>query len=99
MDVTITNLDGFSERVRLPNASEYVADDAHYREEWTGVVVTGIWTGPRSGRRFLRTHSIWQNRKTHGIVGTVYEEVDEERYLSLCDKVGIEPTNVTPTEV
>lgn len=94
--VTITNLHGEAERVTLPHP-HYHRVSSGRREDETGVWIEAIYSGPRTGRKFVRTYSIWDagNGRT---VGTTYREMDESEYLRLCERVGTEPVNVEETE-
>jgi hypothetical protein len=68
------------------------------REIQTGVTLEALYRGPRTGRMFARSYSIWDDG--HGRnTGTIYRELDMSEYLRLCDKADIEPVNVTPIEV
>ena len=94
---TITNLDGESERVSLP--TPHFTHHTHGQENLsTGVWLTGLYSGPRSGRKFARTWSIWQKRVGYGVVGETYFELGEAEYLHYCNVVGTEPINVAVTE-
>ena len=96
--VTITNLHGENERVAMP-APHYTAE-ARGQEDYTGVWITGLYSGSRTGRKFIRTHSIWERSPGDGRnVGTTYRELSESDYLSSCARVGCEPEHVAPTEV
>ena len=93
--VTIHSYSGECERVTLPTP--------HWtgkREIQTGVTLEALYRGPRTGRMFSRSYSIWADRSNNGAnVGTQYQEIDLDQYLMLCDKVDTDPINVTPTEV
>jgi len=87
---TITNLHGQSERVSLPQP--------HWVPEWagdgpqiaTGVKLCALYSGPRTGRKYAHTHSIWQDRRTGSIVGEEYCELDPDTYLTYCQLAGCE---------
>lgn len=86
--VIITNLKDEREYVTLPRP--------HWtgqRETSTGITTEALYVGPRTGRRFVRTHSIWQQRgwNARGVVGTTYREIDLDTYLAFCEKVGCDP--------
>ena len=100
MNVTITNNMGDRERVSLPSVAEYDDECTRGRtENWTGCWITGLWTGPRSGRHIGRSYSIWGDRQGIGIIGTTYRELDESEYLEWCAQLGIEPQKVEVTEL
>ena len=86
--VTITNLDGESERVTLPAPfwSHPVSGPAHS----TGVWITALYLGPRTGRMFRRSHSAW-DRGDGAQIGTTYRELTLPEFLTCCDRVGVEP--------
>lgn len=94
--VTLQNLSGGLERVTLPQP--HYEDDATGQQTYTGVWVTGLYSGPRTGRKFVRTYSIW-DRGDGQTTGTTYRELDEAEYLDYCHRVGCEPQHVTPTAV
>ena len=91
--VTITNLYDEAERISLPKTAEYDNDSTRRAEDHTGVWITGIWTGPRTGRHIGRSYSIWEDRTHHCNVGTRYRELDEEEYLQWCQIACIEPVS------
>ena len=94
---TITNLAGDCERVSLP--APHFTHDTHGQENLsTGVWITGLYSGPRTGRKFVRTYSIWQSRNGYGVRGETYRELDESEYLEHCAIVDCEPVNVSATE-
>ena len=97
--VTITNLSGDSERVTLPRP-HYENPPGRRSEDTTGVWYTGLYVGPRTGRMFLRSYSIWDSGDG-SVCGTTYEELDADRYLSLCRTLDEEPVGpaATPSEV
>ena len=94
--VTINNLNHEREHVTLPRP--------HWtgrRECDTGLTLEALYSGPRTGRRFARTYSIWQKRgwNATGVVGTTYQELDEQAYLRLCQIAGVDPAHIEPTTV
>jgi hypothetical protein len=94
--VTVTNLRGDSERVTLPHP--HYESPAAGQETWTGVWITGLYAGPRTGRKFVRTESIWQRSHNDSrCVGTTYRELDQAEYLDLCERVDCEPQHVSVT--
>lgn len=93
---TIINLHGDCERVSLP--APHFTTHTHGPENLTtGIWITDLYSGPRTGRKFARTWSIWQKRDG-GIEGETYRELDEIDYLHYCTVVGCEPVNVPVTE-
>lgn len=93
---TVLNLDGEYERVTLP--APHFTFPATGAEHFTGVWITALYSGPRTGRKFARTWSIWQSRNGHGVRGETHRELDEAEYLEYCERVGCEPVNVAATE-
>ncbi len=88
MKITIQNLNRENERVRLPVPS-YTAEPTG-SSDYTGIWITGLYCAPRTGRRFVKTYSIWD--RGDGIIkGTIVREVDEDAWLALCRKIGIDP--------
>lgn len=95
---TIINLSGERERVVLPKP-EYTADKSGLLDFGTGVWLTGIWRGARTGRMFIRTYSMWESPKKDGsCVGDRVIEVSKSEYLRACGVASIEPS-VAATEV
>lgn len=96
--VTITNLAGENERVTLPQPhfSDAATNSSGYNNAGTGVWITALYAGPRTGRKFIRTNSIW-DRGDGCNVGTTYRELDESEYLGACKRVGCEPESVSNT--
>ena len=97
MKATIDNLQGETERVSLPEP-HYLVSANHNFEEFTGVVITALYSGPRSRRRVAQTDSIWDNGR-HGVVGTTYRELEENEYLHYCRLVDVEPRHVAATDL
>lgn len=97
--VTITNLAGDCERVTLPQPhfSESARNSSGYNNTGTGTWITALYAGPRTGRKFIRTHSIW-DRGDGATVGTTYRELAEPAYLAACERVGCEPEHVAVTD-
>ena len=86
MKATITNLHEEKERVTLP-APIWEGDVT-----WgTGVTLQGLYKGARSHRRIIETYSIWENRETHGVIGTVYFEANDQEWIMACDRANITP--------
>lgn len=86
--VTLQDFYGNYQRVTLP--APFYEASASGPEDWTGVWITALYYGPRSGRMFSRTYSIWDDG--HGRnVGTRYREIDRSDFLHYCDLVGVEP--------
>lgn len=94
MTKTIQNLFGEYERGTLPNP--HYSAEATGPEDYTGTWITGLYSGPRTGRKFVRTYSIWDNGRG-SCIGTNYSELDESEYLDKCDRVGCEPEHVEAT--
>lgn len=95
--VTITNLNGEHERVTLP-APHYESRACGQSNGGTGVWITALYAGPRTGRKFVRSHSMW-DRGDGCTVGTTYREIDESQYLAYCERVGCDPEHVDSVEV
>lgn len=88
---TITNLFGDNERVSLP--APHYRGKASGQQDFTGIWITGLYSGPRTGRRFVETYSIWQSSRG-GTTGTSIRELSESDYLDYCQRVGCEPMHV-----
>lgn len=86
---TITNLRGDNERISLP-LPIYEAEPRGREHLGAGVWITGIYKGPRTGRMFLRTYSIW-DRGDGAHVGTRVRELDQSDFLDYCQRVDINP--------
>lgn len=85
---TIENLRGETEYVSLP--APIYTNGGRFREDiGTGEMLTAIWYGPRTRRMFIETDSIWEDRKTHGCVGTTIREIELEQFLRICNKFGV----------
>ena len=91
---TVTCLDGEYRRINLP------------KPHWTGKQVIGngvtlfnLYSGPKTGRKFMDTFSCWQLENGSGVVGTKYVELDDSDYIRFCDIIGIDPENITIMEV
>jgi hypothetical protein len=91
---TITTLSGDKERVSLPKPHYTAA--ARGQQDFTGVWITGLYSGPRTGRRFAETYSIWENQRG-GCAGTSVRELDDSEYLDYCRRAGTEPVGVVAT--
>ena len=90
MKYTITNLRGDAERITLPSA--HYCQAARGFEHFTGVWITDLWAGPRTGRMFVRTYSIWQRAHNDGRnEGYRIRELTLSEYLRYCDIVDCEP--------
>ena len=86
---TIINLYQERERVSLP------APQWEGETNWgTGTKLTAIFYGSRTGRMFMETYSIWENHRTHGVVGETTVEITESEYLTACNRADIEPKTV-----
>ena len=90
--VTVTNLNGEKERVNLPEPHF----DTHKsgEEDFTGIWITALYSGPKTGRKFAEIYSIWEHSQ-----GEIYDELTESDYLKYCAKVGCEPIDATATDV
>ncbi len=87
--VTIENIRGECDRVTLP-LPHYDNPKSGRSEDTTGVWYTALYVGPRTGRMFLRSESIWDDG--HGrCVGTRYRELRRDEYLDYCRRIGVEP--------
>lgn len=94
---TILNLAGDYERVSLP--APHYTGPANGAEHFAGAWITGLFSGPRTGRKFASTYSIHQRGNGRGVVGEIYCELNEAEYLRYCDRVDTEPVNVLAIEV
>lgn len=63
--------------------------------ERSGISITDMYFGRTSHRIITETYSIWENRETHGVIGTRYNVEDPgsdlwviemTRALELCDQ-------------
>lgn len=87
--VTLTNAHGDTERVTLPRP-HYENPKARRSEDATGIWWTALYVGPRTGRMFLRSESIWDDG--HGRCGgTQYQELARDEYLNYCARIGVDP--------
>jgi hypothetical protein len=84
--VTVENLRGDAERVTLP-APHWTGRE----ESRAGVILQALYRGPRTGRMFARSFSMWQAAPGQGSRGTIYQELSESDYLRLCELAGCEP--------
>ena len=90
MKTIVTNLQGEREYLSLP-IPEYEHLGKGCKDWESGVSLLAIWRGPRTGRTFIGTYSIWDNgRGAH--VGYRVVEVDKQAYLRACDMAGIDPS-------
>ncbi len=92
---TITTYYGETQRVSLPEP-HFEKDGGP--EDFTGVWIEALYTGPKTGRHFVKTNSIWDDGNGCN-VGTRYRELDEQEYLEHCLMVGCEPVGVEPVQV
>jgi hypothetical protein len=74
-----------AERVTLPEP--FYEAEARGQEDYTGKWVTGLYYGPRSGRCFVETYSIWDDGKGR-CTGEVIREVSLTELLTVADHVG-----------
>lgn len=90
MKTTVINLQGEREYVSLPTP-EYEHLGRGCKDWGSGVSLLAIWRGPRTGRTFIGTYSIWDNG--HGMhAGYRVTEVDKQTYLRACSVAGINPS-------
>jgi hypothetical protein len=69
--ITLTDEDGVTRRYNL--ASMIKLDISVRQGSWaTGVSLEQVYLMPKSKRVILETYSIWENRQTHGCIGTRY---------------------------
>ncbi len=54
----------------------------------TGVSLEKVYLQPRSKRVILETHSIWENRQTHGCEGTHYHLANADSIARLAERTG-----------
>jgi hypothetical protein len=74
-----------AERVTLP--APFYKAGVNGQEDYTGVWVTGLYYGPRSGRCFVEDYSIWDDG--HGaITGKIIREVSLSELLRIANHVG-----------
>lgn len=88
---TIFDGDGNAERVTLPEPfyGEFGVRPSG-PEDYTGSWIIAMYYGPRSGRCFLETYSIW-DAGDGSIIGTRIEEVTKPELLARCKRVSCEP--------
>ena len=87
--ITIVDIDGDrTERVSLPKPF-FEAPAARRPQDSTGVWITGLYYGPRSGRCFIATYSIWD--RGDGVVeGAGVKEVEILELGRVADQMGAE---------
>jgi hypothetical protein len=90
MKLTITNLRGENEYLSM-SKPEYESSKCGQADYGTGVWLIGIFRGPKTGRMFISTDSIWDNGNGC-CVGQRTREVDESEYLRACRVAGIDPS-------
>lgn len=56
----------------------------------TGVSLEQVYLMPRSKRIILETYSIWEDRRTHGVVGRQYRIADTDTIARLAERTGDE---------
>ncbi|MDD5338173.1 MAG: hypothetical protein PHG35_02010 [Dehalococcoidales bacterium] len=92
--ITLTDADGTTRRYNL---ASMISLNISVREgAWaTGVSLKNAYLMPKSKRVILETYSIWENRATHGCIGTqyhiaspetiarLYQETSDERLVAL----------------
>jgi len=89
MNTTIKTLDGESQRVTLPNAHWTGKQEIN-----TGIYAVALYSGKKSGRKFIETLSLWINGNG-GNTGYRTTEITESAYINFCEKIGTEPMHVT----
>lgn len=95
MTVTATNLSGERERISLP--APHYQTERRGQQDFTGIWILALYSGPRTGRRFALTYSQWDNGKSQ-CVGDQYNELSEDEYLDYCERVDCEPKHVPATQ-
>ena len=90
--ITLTDDDGVTRRYNLASMTDLEIRDNRWG---TGIQLRGVYLMPRSKRVILHTYSIWEDRRTHGVVGDgymvappetvaqLYRETEDERLLPL----------------
>ena len=96
MSTTIENLHREYERVTLPKP--HYETTATGKPEFTGVWIVALYSGRRTGRKFVQTYSIWDDGQGRN-VGKTYRELDDSEYLRYCQRVGCEPVNVIAPDI
>lgn len=91
MVVTISNLSGEKERVSLPKP--FFETKAQGQSDFTGVWITGLYYGKKTGRMFAETQSNWLDNKGY-CIGTTYSELDRSDFLHYCQKVNVKVPEV-----
>jgi hypothetical protein len=74
MIVTIENLSGMPERVRLPETG-LVLGEGRIDSMGTGIDFVGCWVGPRSRRIIIGARSRWQGSNGQPPRGEYYYEI------------------------
>lgn len=75
--VTVETEDGSTLRLTLPRAVWTGRE-----EIGTGLFRTGLFVGPKSRRVVEELDSIWEDRRTHGCIGTYYRLVTDPDHLN-----------------
>ena len=91
--VTVETLSGDNQSISLPSPV-WVGNEMIR----TGVALKAIYRGPRTGRMFIYTSSIWQKQNGRGIEGEKYTEINESQFLGFCALVGCTHA-IAPVEV
>ena len=91
MKVTVSNQNDEKERVNLPEP--HFETHKSGEQDFTGIWITALYSGPRTGRKFAEIYSIWEHSQ-----GVNYYELSEADYLAYCAKVRCEPVNSEATE-
>jgi hypothetical protein len=79
MKATVTMLDGTTQRITLPKVAWTGRD-----EIGTGMFREAVYIGTKSKRVVVQTYSQWEDRHTHGCIGTEYHEADEDEKATLA---------------
>lgn len=100
MKKTVLNLRGELEYISLPKPHWQCCESGRRcgREDFTGVWITGLFVGPRTGRRIARIYSIWDAGNGQ-IAGETFSEIDQDTYLRYCRLVGVTPEHLDAAEL
>lgn len=96
MKVTIENDQGEEIRATLPPAIW-----EGRKEITTGVQLTGLYYGPKSGRKIARYYSQWDNGHNVCVGDYFYEFLahNSEDWILVCDKVEIDAPGVPVEDI
>lgn len=77
------------EKKRYNLASMAALNISVRRDAWaTGVSLEQVYLMPRSKKIILETYSIWEDRATHGVVGTRYHIANADTIARLYEYSG-----------